>query len=494
MPYINFLSAPDAFNEHTDRNLKWMTDLYENRNTYHKQIVNQSFQTIANRDALQTLADQGIYMDLDQFSDYMEDQTLLPEFFIDSKNERIITPDSVLYQNYLNELNEALELKDNPPAGKDDTPEEQLNFLINEKNKQRNFELREARLAFRQDIEDELGAPFEQIVQDENTIDTNNAVTQSNAWKFYQKVTKGINKTYDEAIEALKEKYKEVKVVEPATDAMAKSVQEVKDMLLTEDDYVSTRTGYIIKGKLHERMTNRIRQHHDNYNYEKRGLIEEVFDKTIGTYGLTENSIKDFISTLKKEKPPGFEDYTYTELEEELKSIMEPVDKYSNLLASLVGKSGVLRVNTKASENFQVYLDFKVENGQIVFAIEKEFFQGEYNDRDTEYEVTDPLARLEKEVTNDLNFNKYILKESYFTDKTTRDKTPLEDLVAEPEEAAATPEADKEAKRAEIEKEILGSFADTIERIIKGKGPSNGRTTKTELTSNPSRASAIYFS
>ena len=441
VPYINFLSAPDAFNEHVDRNLKWMTDLYENRNTYHKNIVNQSFQTIANRDALQTLSDQGIYMDLDQFSDYMEDQTLLPEFFIDSKNERIITSDSVLYDKYLNELNEALELKDNPPAGKDDTPEEQLNFLINEKNKQRNFELREARLAFRQDIEDELGAPFEQIVQDENTIDTNNAVTQSNAWKFYQKITKGINKTYDEAIEALKEKYKEVKVVEPATDAMAKSVQEVKDMLLTEDDYVSTRTGYIIKGKLHERMTNRIRQHHDNYNYDERGTIEQVFDKTIGIYGLTENSVKDFISALKKKQLPGFEDYTYTELEEELKSIMEPVDKYSNLLASLVGKSGVLRVNTKASENFQVYVDFKVENGQIVFAIEKKFFQGEYNDRDTEYEVTDPLARLEKEVTNDLNYNKYTLKESYFTDSTTRDKTPLEDLVAESEETAATPEA-----------------------------------------------------
>ena len=459
VPYINFLSAPDAFNEHTDRNLKWMTDLYENRNTYHKQIVNQSFQTIANRDALQTLADQGIYMDLDQFSDYMEDQTLLPEFFIDSKNERIITPDSVLYQNYLNELNEALELKDNPPAGKDDTPEEQLNFLINEKNKQRNFELREARLAFRQDIEDELGAPFEQIVQDENTIDTNNAVTQSNAWKFYQKVTKGINKTYDEAIEALKEKYKVVKEATPATDAMAKSVQEVKDMLLTGDDYVATRTGYIIKGKLHERMTNRIRQNYDNYNYDERGTIEQVFDKTIGTYGLTENSVKDFISALKKKQLPGFEDYTYTELEEELKSIMEPVDKYSNLLASLVGKSGKLRVSTTSNENYQVYVIFKVENGQIVSAIEEEYFQGEYTDRNTEYEVTDPLARLEKEMADDYNFSKYMVKYSYFTDSATNTKTPLEDLVAEPEEAVATPEADKEAKRAEINERKKKSFS-----------------------------------
>ena len=465
VPYINFLSAPDAFNEHTDRNLKWMTDLYENRNTYHKQIVNQSFQTIANRDALQTLSDQGIYMDLDQFSDYMEDQTLLPEFFIDSKNERIITSDSVLYDKYLNELNEALELKDNPPAGKDDTPEEQLNFLINEKNKQRNFELREARLAFRQDIEDELGAPFEQIVQDENTIDTNNAVTQSNAWKFYQKVTKGINKTYDEAIEALKEKYKVVKEATPATDAMAKSVQEVKDMLLTEDDYVSTRTGYIIKGKLHERMTNRIRQNYDNYNYDERGTIEQVFDKTIGTYGLTENSIKDFISALKKKQLPGFEDYTYTELEEELKSIMEPVDKYSNLLASLVGKSGDLTVTTSSNPDYLVYIDFKVENGQIVSAVEREYFQGEYTDRNTEYEVTDPLARLEKEVTNDLNFNKYTLKESYFTDSATDTKTPLEDLVAEPEEAPATPEADIERRRQEALKPYDERDARSLEAV-----------------------------
>ena len=36
---------------------------------------------------------------------------------------------------------------------------------------------------------------------------------------------------------------------------------------------------------------------------------------------------------------------------------------------------------------------------------------------------------------------------------------------------------------ADIEKEVLGSFANTIERVINSKGPSNGRTVRTELTS-----------
>ena len=330
---VNFLSAPEAFNEHVDKNLQWMTDLYENRNDYHKKIVNQSFEAIANRDALQDLADQGIYLDLDQFADYVENQDVLPEFFIDAVNERIITPDSVLYQKYLNVLDEALEVKEKAPAGKPDTPEEKLNFLINEKNKQRDKELSEARLAFEQDIENELGSPFSELAQNQTTIDTDNVITQSDAWKFYQKVTDRINKQYDDAIQALKDKYTVVEKIEPSTDAMAKAVEEVKAMLLSDDEYTATQTSYLIKGKAYERMTNRIRVNYDNYSYDARPKIEKAFDETIGADGLTEDSIKDFISALKKEgenyvdnKLPGFEDYTYTELEEELKSLMdEPI-------------------------------------------------------------------------------------------------------------------------------------------------------------------------
>lgn len=323
VPVVNFLSSPEAFNEHVDRNLEWMTDLYENRNDYHKKIVNQSFETIANRDALQALADQGIYVDLDQFADYIEDQRYLPEFFIDSVNERIITKDSLLYNKYLNVLNEALEVKEDAPAGKPDTPQEKLEFLIKEKNKQRDKELIDARLAFEQDIENELGAPFNQIVQDENTIDTNNVVTQSDAWKFYQKVTDKINKRYDDAIQALRDKYTVVEETEPATDAMAKAVEEVKAMLLSDDEYTATRRNYIIKGKVYERMTNRIRQNYDNYTYTDLPTLENAYDETIGDGPLTEESINAFISKLKSEQPGGFEDYTYTELEEELKSLME---------------------------------------------------------------------------------------------------------------------------------------------------------------------------
>ena len=323
VPIVNFLSAPEAFNEHVDKNLQWMTDLYENRNDDHKRIVNQSFETVANRDALQALADQGIYMDLDQFADYMVDQRFLPEFFIDAVNERIITQDSLLYKKYLDELNEALEVKENPPAGRPDNPQEKLDFLIKEKNQQREKELSDAELAFRQDIENEIGIPYEQILENQEGIDGDNAVTLSDAWKFYQKRIKSIDDTYDKAIEALKDKYTVVQETEPSTDAMAKAVEEVKAMLLSDDEYTSTRRNYIIKGKFYERMTSRIRQNYDKYKYDELSTLEDAYDSTIGTEGLTEDSIKDFIKKLKSEEPAGFEDYTYTELEEELRSLME---------------------------------------------------------------------------------------------------------------------------------------------------------------------------
>ncbi len=37
--------------------------------------------------------------------------------------------------------------------------------------------------------------------------------------------------------------------------------------------------------------------------------------------------------------------------------------------------------------------------------------------------------------------------------------------------------------KVKIEKEILGSFVDTFEKVVNSKGPNNGRTIKTELTS-----------
>ena len=51
------------------------------------------------------------------------------------------------------------------------------------------------------------------------------------------------------------------------------------------------------------------------------------------------------------------------------------------------------------------------------------------------------------------------------------------------EESEGSALKDVEGKKADIEKEVLGSFANTIQRIVNSKGPSNGKTIRTELTS-----------
>ena len=85
--YINLLSSPRDFYEHVDRNFKWMNDLYENKKEYVKDIVNQEISNIERNSILNELADQGIFVDLNEFADWVENNDNLPDYFIDITNE-----------------------------------------------------------------------------------------------------------------------------------------------------------------------------------------------------------------------------------------------------------------------------------------------------------------------------------------------------------------------------------------------------------------------
>ena len=114
--YVNTLSNPREFYEHLMRNFKFMKDLYNNREEIAKEIVNKEIEAIENNTLLNTLADEGYYIDLDEFAEWIENKTL-PEQFIDARNNRIINKGSVLYEELIQIFIRAAKLAAKKPAG-----------------------------------------------------------------------------------------------------------------------------------------------------------------------------------------------------------------------------------------------------------------------------------------------------------------------------------------------------------------------------------------
>jgi hypothetical protein len=115
--YVNTLANPREFYEHLMRNFKFMKDLYDNREETIKEIVNGEIEAIENNTLLNTLADQGIYIDLEEFAKWVENKRYLPEEFFDVKNKRVITKGSVLYQDLIDIFFRAAQLAETKPAG-----------------------------------------------------------------------------------------------------------------------------------------------------------------------------------------------------------------------------------------------------------------------------------------------------------------------------------------------------------------------------------------
>jgi hypothetical protein len=124
--YINVLQDPVEFALHVNRNVEWMTEMYNNKTEYFKDVVNNTIEQKEYNDLLQALADQGIYVDLNEFAEWIEDKTKLPTQFEDSVNKRVIKQGSVLYNQYAELFLKLADIQSKKPAGNKATVDEQL--------------------------------------------------------------------------------------------------------------------------------------------------------------------------------------------------------------------------------------------------------------------------------------------------------------------------------------------------------------------------------
>lgn len=174
--YINMLASPKDFYEHVDRNYQWMQELYANREDYFKEIVNQEISNIEKNAILNELASQGVYVDLEQFADWVKDHNKIPEYFINITDETIINKDSLLYEQYKEIFKKAAEADERPPAGKPSSEKEKLTKSVKELEIKRTEELDKAKEAYNNDLKEAYGFTEKEFIEQNAQVQEDNAL------------------------------------------------------------------------------------------------------------------------------------------------------------------------------------------------------------------------------------------------------------------------------------------------------------------------------
>lgn len=170
---VTALSDPEEFLEHVNRNFQWMRNMYNNRSEYFKDVVNTSIEQKEYNDLLEKLAEKGIYVDLDEFAEWIEDKTKLPTQFEDDINKRIITPDTPLYREYISLFMELADIQKEKPAGEKANADELLKEKIAEEDEKMQKELDEARKLYDQELKKEIGFTEKELEDlKEQAVDT----------------------------------------------------------------------------------------------------------------------------------------------------------------------------------------------------------------------------------------------------------------------------------------------------------------------------------
>lgn len=161
--FINILNDPKGFYEHVQRNFDWMKKLYDNRQDYYTDVVNNSMLAIQRNTLLEELAEKGIYVDLEEFAEWTEDNNNLPTYFIDQVNNRIINQDSYLYDQYIQLFIDASEIDSkNPPVKKSDK-DQKLQKIIDDYNIQREGELETVKNTYDRTLKELIGYTQQEI-------------------------------------------------------------------------------------------------------------------------------------------------------------------------------------------------------------------------------------------------------------------------------------------------------------------------------------------
>jgi hypothetical protein len=359
--YINLLNDSAEFMDHVNRNYQWMYDLYKNRKNYFKDTVNRSFEEKEYNDLLQSLADQGIYVDLDEFADWIEDKTKLPSEFEDAPNKRVIKRGTPLYNEIAARFIRLAKIQEQKAAGEKVNVNEQLKEELDELEVKKQKELDAAREKYEEALKEETGfteeelkiAPETEAPETESALATNlksiadeiesiSIQTDEDVEKLIEladKANQFINedefiKRYDNLTKKEKEQVKEInkgfnkKAGEPEDNTYARIVKYLTPLMIQEElDKMAESEVEESEAKINIEETQAYKDYQEaiaeiNTRYEQ--LAQDLFEeyKKKGATAKTAEEAKEAV--IKPTTETQWDD-----LPEELKAKLQPLfDKY----------------------------------------------------------------------------------------------------------------------------------------------------------------------
>jgi hypothetical protein len=158
---INMLNDPQGFMDVYNRNVEWMTDIWNKRGEYYKDIVQQELSDIEDNGLLNWLANQGIYMSVNDFL-LWRDQGIPPTEFYDEKKKMGIPQGSLAYDNYLMKLFEHRKLKDTTKETDNEAIKQETETAVNALLKKKEKELANLKAQFEENLVNETGQTYEE--------------------------------------------------------------------------------------------------------------------------------------------------------------------------------------------------------------------------------------------------------------------------------------------------------------------------------------------
>ena len=352
--YTVLLSSPNGFYGHVLRNFDFMKKLYNNREDIIKDIVNQEITAIERNSLLNTLADQGIFIDLEEFSKWVEDHNYYPEYFIDVKTNRMINKGSLVYEDYMDILRRAAKLDEEKPAG------EKLG--LREKLDKRIAELTEERDNLIQKEKDKYYKAFEEkykMTPDEYEAEQKNAAEGRTLTEDRKKELEADKKILEDAIKTLEESTDTVGV-QAAAEVIATKIMP-KDKVKPVEYFENQVNLYIVtpekKAAVEELMP--------KYNSEDQELNADAALKSLIYGEWARTKLNEVTAELNKK--PAVES-TGLEQTEEYRKFQEAVEqiteKYNRLIEDVKAefeKEGVDESTPKVYTTQTEFDDFDLE-------------------------------------------------------------------------------------------------------------------------------------
>jgi hypothetical protein len=328
IPYVNLLNNRAGFYEHVERNFQWMRNMWLNRQNYYKEIVDQSIKMKENNAALKALADDNIYVDLDQFADWTEDKNNLPEYFIDASKgaERIIPKGSYLYDQYVEILERVARMQEFAAGGDPVDLNGQLEEATANLMSQKSNELEAAEVSFKSSIAKETGFTYDQLQEQAEASEARKTAKDKTAndlkIKSIQDFIKSLDISDPNEITDRIQKYLKNSGL-PATVLNEDLIQETVDEIAQDPDLIRQEVLPILQ------------KFPNSYTDESKAIaamrtlaIQRILNDEINNLSIEEDEIiaEDYIDPITTTQ--SWKDYQ--------KEIAEIEAKYEKLLAELV--------------------------------------------------------------------------------------------------------------------------------------------------------------